>query len=260
MLAKVSIVPAGIMHELEQCPNSMLWLSENGRKSHDPDVRGRHNDGCGMAYINKSGELKYTRHGKEEFWSNYYRDFAMEASSKLFIVHNRFASEGLDTTSGGAHPFVIERAGRSFAFCHNGAIDSYMSEARDRKTSDSEILLEKLVGNNDELSAKVLADRLTTIAIETEYNSLSGFLLDKEQLFLWRIFNERRKEDIDRLNRYFTLYLSIRKNHLLIASEPLDDESWQLLPNNKMLTITPNDFEIKMQLIDLPINDNTYQV
>lgn len=251
MLAKVSVMPTGIMEELEQCPNSMLWLSENGRKSHDPDVRGRHNDGCGMAYIDKNGRLKYTRHGKADFWSDAYRDFAIAAESKLFIVHNRFASAGLDLASSGAHPFTCEKFGMKLAFCHNGVVHSYMEEAKARKTSDSEILLEKLLEKLPELNTAALANSISEIANASDYNSLTGFLLASNELYIWRIFNEKHTDDFDKLSRYFTLYFCIRRNEVLIASEPLDEGSWQLLPNFKMLSIKPSENDIEMRLVDL---------
>ena len=251
MLAKVSVIPTGIMHELEQCPNSLLWLSENGRKSHDPDVRGRHNDGCGMAYIDKSGALRKTRHGKDDFWSDDYRKFAMQANSRLYIVHNRFASEGLDISEGGAHPFTIEKFGKELAFCHNGAVDSYMQEARERNTSDSEILLEELVKEIPDISTSSISNSIKIIANTKEYSSLCGFLLSENELYIWRIFNENRKSDYDKLNRYFTLYFLMRKNEVLIASEPLDDDNWQLIPNNYLLSLKPTFENIEMKITAL---------
>ena len=251
MLAKVSVQPTGIMKELEQCPNSLMWLSENGRKSHDPDVRGLHNDGCGMAYVDDQGVLHFKRFGKQEFWSNDYREFASAAQSKLYIAHNRFASEGLDTAVNGAHPFTINKFGMQLAFCHNGGVDTYMKEARTRETSDSEILLEKITENISELSVKALANELSTIAASTDYSSITGFLLARNELYIWRIFNEKRKSDFDKLSRYYTLYFSIRHNEVLIASEPLDEGEWQLLPNYKLLSLKPSPDDIEMHLVDL---------
>ena len=251
MLAKISVIPSGIMHELEQCPYSLFWLSENGRKSHDPDIRGRHNDGCGMAYIDESGTLKTTRHGKDEFWNDDYRNFALEAKSRLYIVHNRFASEGLDISTEGAHPFTIEKFGKPLAFCHNGAVDSYMKEARERNTSDSEILLEELVKSIPDISTSSISNSIINISNTIEYSSLCGFLLSEDELYIWRIFNEKRKSDFDKLNRYFTLFFLMRKNEVLIASEPLDNDNWQLIPNNYFLSLKPANTLIEMKITSL---------
>ena len=206
MLAKVSVTPTGIMRELEQCPNSLLWLSTNGRKSHDPDIRGLHNDGCGMAYIDGNGELKSTKHGKSDFWSDAYHQFATKANSKLYIAHNRFASAGLNTLVNGAHPFLINKFDGQLAFCHNGGVDSYMAVANARNTSDSEILLEKLLEPIDELTNVELAMSISGIAKQTDFSSITGFLLSKSELYIWRVFNENRKADFDKLNRYYTLF------------------------------------------------------
>ena len=251
MLAKVSVLPTGIMEELEQCPNSLLWLSENGRTSKDPDVRGQHNDGCGMAYIDKNGSLRSTRHGKTDFWNNEYREFATAAQSKIYIAHNRFASEGLELSTKAAHPFIYEKFSKKLAFCHNGSVYSLMEAARAKNTSDSEILLENILEKVNEINVSSLAGSISEIAVTADYNSLTGFLLSSDELYLWRIFNEKRIGEFDKLSRYFTLYLSIRQNDVIIASEPLDNGSWQLLPNYKMLSIKPAEQNIEMRLVDL---------
>ena len=251
MLAKVSVKPTNIMNELEQCPNSLLWLATNGRKSHDPDVRGRHDDGCGMAYIDLNGEMKSTRHGKADFWSTEYREFAEKSQSKLYIAHNRFASSGLNTLVNGAHPFLTQKFGEKLAFCHNGAVNSYMAEANSRHTSDSEILMEKLVEPLTELSTNAVAKSISKIATLTDFSSLCGFLLSKTELYIWRIFNETNTVDFDKLSRYFTLYISIRETNILIASEPIDNENWQLIPNYQMMTFTPGKDEISIMTVAL---------
>ncbi|MEP7265935.1 MAG: class II glutamine amidotransferase, partial [Bacteroidota bacterium] len=231
----------GILQEMEQCPNSLLWLSENGIKSHNPDVRGLHNDGCGMAYINSDGRVKSIRKGKTDFWDKSYHDFAAAVSSKLIIAHNRFASPGLNTIENGAHPFIYNKFGKDYAFCHNGGVDTFMDEAKQRNTSDSEIFMEHLLNNMKHPGKTEVVDSLEKIATTTDYSSLCGFLMCDKNIYIWRIFNEKRKEDFDKLSRYYTLYMSIRSNYILIASEPLDEEKWLLIPNKQFLAISPSD-------------------
>ena len=122
-----------------------------------------------------------------------------------------------------------------------------MAEANDRNTSDSEILLEKLVAPLSELTTSTIQKSISAIAQQTDFSSITGFLLSKNELYIWRVFNENRKADFDKLNRYYTLYFSVRKDYVLVASEPLDDGSWQLIPNYQMLTITPKSEHIEIK-------------
>jgi predicted glutamine amidotransferase len=239
MLCKISEHPSGIMQEMERCPNSLLWLSENGIKSHDPNVRGLHNDGCGMAYIDQKGEIKNIRKGKSDFWNKDYHDFAAQANSRLYIAHNRFASKGLNTIENGSHPFLMSRFNKDYAFCHNGVVDSFMEEAKQRNTSDSEIFMEHIINGMNSEGEKEVILSIEKIAQNNEYASLCGFLLSNNEVYIWRLFDENKKEDYDKLSRYYTLYLSIRSNYVLVASEPLDDENWMLIPNKQFLTIKP---------------------
>jgi predicted glutamine amidotransferase len=246
MLSKIAASPTGIMREMEQCPNSLLWLSENGIKSHNPNVRGRHNDGCGMAYIDTIGRLQSIRKGKTDFWDQLYHHFAATALSQLYIAHNRFASDGLNTLENGAHPFLFTRFGKSFAFCHNGGVGTYMEEAIQRNTSDSEIFMEQLLNGMKVLTKEEAVSSLERIMSSTEYSSLCGFLLCESEVYIWRVFNENIPEEFDRLSSYYTLYMSIRSDHVLIASEPLDDEKWMLLPNKQFLAVKPHNGSIEI--------------
>ena len=43
----------------------------------------------------------------------------------------------------------------------------------------------------------------------------------------------------------------MRKNEVLIASEPLDDDNWQLIPNNYLLSLKPTFENIEMKITAL---------
>ncbi len=193
MLSKISTLPTGIIQEMEKCPNSLLWLSENGIKSHDPNVRGLHNDGCGMAYIDQDGKIKNIRKGKSDFWDQAYHNFATQANSRLYIAHNRFASKGLNTFENGSHPFLMSRFNTDYAFCHNGVVDTFMEEAKQRNTSDSEIFMEHIINGMKNAEEKEVISSVEIIAQSTEYASLCGFLLCENEVYIWRLFNENKK-------------------------------------------------------------------
>ena len=104
MIAKVSSAEASIIDEIFLCPVSLHYLSQNGRQPDAPWERGEHKDGCGMAYI-ENGSITIHKRDKENAWDESYQDIALSSRSKIFIAHNRLASEGLNTSVDAAHPF-----------------------------------------------------------------------------------------------------------------------------------------------------------
>ncbi len=246
MIAKVSVAPSSIMDEMMMCPYSLKYLSENGRQPGDPDTRGEHNDGSGIAFA-KNGNIEVHKRSKENAWDESYQQLIRSASSNIFIAHNRLASKGLEMKEQGAHPFTIIAAGKIFALCHNGGVRTYMEEAKLNHTSDSNIFLQRLIdksGNNDVDS---IYQRLSFITNETEYSSLCAYLMTAEELFVWRIYNERDKEKIYSFEKYYTLYLRMRNNNVIFASEPLDDLPWMLLENRSFYYLRLNSDQISTE-------------
>jgi predicted glutamine amidotransferase len=84
------------------------------------------------------------------------------------------------------------------------------------------------------------ADMITAIAMETDYNSLSAFLMSPNELHVWRVYNDKNPEDVKLYEDYYTLYLSLRNGNAIVSSEPLDEGNWQRLPNKSFLTLKPS--------------------
>jgi predicted glutamine amidotransferase len=239
MLAKISLQESSIMEEMLQCPYSLQYLSENGRQSSNPEQRGHHRDGCGIAFVDQSG-MHIEKRRREEAWDASYIQTVREARSKVFIAHNRRTSQGLETRLEGTHPFSLEKNGIRFAFCHNGTAESYVPEALARGTADTQLFFEELIATTNHFTTEAIAESVQRIARKTQYDSISGMLItDRNELFVWRIHDES-PDRIERLSSYYTLYLSFRKGSVVIASEPLDDSPWVLLPNKTFLGIVPN--------------------
>ena len=217
MIAKVSIAETSILEEMLMCPYSLSYLSENGRQPTDPEMRGKHHDGCGIAFA-KNGNIEVHKRSKQDAWNDSYRNLISSQRSGLFIAHNRLASQGLEMSENGAHPFSLDAGGKTFALCHNGGIRTYIDEAIREQTSDSFLFLKKLIdisGNND---ASLIFDRLREIRNQTSYSSLCAFLLSDNELFAWRIYWTHDLSKISLYEKYYTLYLSFRNDILLIAS------------------------------------------
>src|SRR5690349_17908146 len=136
MISKISVNKTSLLEEMLKCPYSLRYLSEKGRQPGNPSQRGNHLDGCGMAF-SKNGTVEVHKRSKDNAWDASYQELARTTASTVFIAHNRLASEGLEKSEVGAHPFSLSAGEKTFALCHNGGIKSFMREAKARLTSDS---------------------------------------------------------------------------------------------------------------------------
>lgn len=246
MIAKISVDKTGILEEMLACPYSLKYLSENGRQPGNPDQRGMHHDGCGMAF-SANGNVAVHRRSKENAWDESYCNVARTAQSQIFIAHNRLASEGLEISEQVSHPFIISAGEKTFALCHNGGVRTYMAEAISKHTSDSFIFLQKLIDENGENEADDIFKKLKQIAEETEFGSLCSFLISQHDLYVWRIYSNKDQSRIRDFEKYYTLYMSWRNGSALFSSEPLDDKSWMLLENNSFLHLSVAEHALHME-------------
>src|SRR5688572_18438012 len=95
MISRISVIQKPVLEEMISCPYSLQYLSKNGRQPADPDMRGMHRDGCGMAF-SKNGMVEVHRRSAENAWDESYCKLAKTVSTNLFIAHNRLVSKGLE--------------------------------------------------------------------------------------------------------------------------------------------------------------------
>jgi predicted glutamine amidotransferase len=251
MVAKISAETTSIYEELENCPYSLHWLSAHGKQSKNPEQRGTHNDGCGLAWF-EEGKLMLHKRGKDRFWDESFARAAQKARAKIFIAHDRQASGGLLLDERGAHPFKASIDGRAVALCHNGAVRNLIDEAIARGTSDSEIFLEKIAEETSTISFRDMHETISRMSLDYDYTSMTSFLLTPDRLFAWRVYNAKDEANRERYEKYYTLYMSNRSNHVLIASEPIDNESnWELIPNMTFIEITSQADGVKLRQASL---------
>jgi predicted glutamine amidotransferase len=229
MFSKVSFKETSPINEMLNCPYSLKYLSENGRQPENAEVRGTHNDGCGMAFF-ENGKLKIEKRDKQHAWDASYVDSVNKISTKVFIGHNRLTVGGLQSNYDGTHPFYLKKGNKEFAFSHNGTIYNFMDEAKARNTSDSFIFMEKIL-QEDEFSELSVLRQLKVIAEQTEYSSMIGFLLTENKLMAWRGFDNNDKEKSAHREKYYTMFMQLNKEGIVFSSEPLDNGTWTLMPN-----------------------------
>ncbi len=252
MIAKVSPGPSSILDEMLLCPVSLKYLSKNGRQLLDASKRGDHNDGCGMAFLH-DGRIEIHKRDQASSWDESYQALIREARSSFFIAHNRRASQGLNASIDGAHPFYHEQDDTPFAFSHNGTVFSYHEEAKAAGTSDSKIFLQHIIDEKARYPQKSTESIVTAIAREKSYDSLCAFLLSPQKLQAWRIYQDSDPETVNLYEPYYTLYLSLRNGNAIISSEALDDGNWQLLPNKSFLTLQTTDGKLQIDYTQLAV-------
>ncbi len=246
MIAKASIAPSSILEEMLTCPHSLKQLSTQGRLPDNPKERGNHNDGCGLAFAAKN-KIEIHKRDRKEAWNESYIETVKSATSNLFIAHNRLTSEGLETRVEGSHPFAMQAQGIDYCFSHNGTIYDFVEEAKQRNTSDSFLFFEKLISQTSSNAPAEIIKRLTNLMHHCDYSSMIGFLMSPKKLMVWRIFNEKNKALQSDYELYYTMYFKLKKDAIVFASEPLDDESWTLLPNKSFLSIEPDREKLNLQ-------------
>ena len=240
MIGKVSFEEKTLEYEVLEAPRSLLWLSENGRQPDNPDKRGPHKDGNGISYV-ENGIVKCEKYGKENFFNDSFKELVRTKKSKISIAHIRRASEGLEKGQKCSHPFYAEKNKEGFALCHNGAIyGKFMEEAKLQNSSDSEIFLNEIVKRIKSTRDDEIFGVVNDISKNYDFSSLTSLFMTKDKLCAWRIYKESEK-----YSKYYTLYISFREDSVILASEPIDDGEWSLLPNKNFISITPLENSVK---------------
>ncbi len=219
MIAKASVAKTSLMSEMMTCPQSLHYLSTQGRLPKNPEQRGNHKDGCGIAFISDT-KLELHKRGSKDAWDESYINVASRAKSNLFIAHNRLASEGLEAVAEGSHPFQLQAQGTNYAFSHNGTVYDWVNEANQNGTTDSFLLLQKLISQTENNSDEQIIKRLSEISTQCDYSSITGFLLSQDKLRVWRVFNENKVSKQADYNLYYTLYMKLHPDAIVISSEP----------------------------------------
>jgi predicted glutamine amidotransferase len=233
MLAKVASTAESPRYELLEAPHS---LSQQAERSRAPIGEGAHNDGCGVAWLSGE-ELRSVRRGPGAAWDLSLRQRVGMLETPALIAHNRRASPGLAIDVSLAHPYTIGFRGEEVAFCHNGRVDSLMTEARERKITDTMVFLERLVSRVGHLDLRDIQEFLAETSEGCPEASLNGLLLSKTGVFAWRWHGDTDQYKFDS-DRYFGLHLRETADRVCLASEPLDDaRGWVVIPNRTLIHI-----------------------
>ena len=201
-----------------------------------PTGYGAHDDGSGIAWL-EGNNVRLEKRGAIDVWDESFQDLVRTMQTTALIAHNRSATPGLDVNVAVSHPYIMKFQGEEIAFCHNGGIKNFMTEAQDRKITDSLIFLERLIHKVGALTIADLKMFLTEASATWDYSSINALLLTKDNIFAWRCYHDVKESTWDR-ERYCSLYLRESPERICVASEPIDQEqNWLSIPNRTLIQI-----------------------
>ena len=191
-----------------------------------PDERG-HRDGWGLAFYRNGSLIDHVRGvGSAEGDPQYFKaawkvaktNIGRKAGERLVLLaHIRRASAGAPVGPEWSHPFVESRAGRTWAFAHNGGLNDCPWREDDGRI-DSQVAFRVLLSNLDGGGPEdvVAATRTTVETARREYggySALNFLLTDGEHLYAFR--------DYEKDSDYYTLYYDDFGEAVLVCSQTI---------------------------------------
>jgi predicted glutamine amidotransferase len=245
LLAKASVERETPSLELLQAPHS---LSRQANQARLPEGYGAHDDGSGVAWLQPDG-LHLEKRGASEAWGGSFQSVIQSMRTTALIAHNRKASAGLEVNAHLSHPYRLQYQGEEIAFCHNGGIQTFMTEAQERKTTDSLVFFEHLIAQIGSLTIADIKGFLIRSSGEWQFSSLNGLLLTRESIFAWRCYQDVPNATWNR-ERYCSLYISESPERVCIASEPIDSQQeWESIPNRTLLRVVPGGDSVQVERV-----------
>lgn len=201
-----------------------------------PDARG-HADGWGLAVFRDGALVDYARGlgaaNRDGRFLEHARAFA--DGPAIAIAHLRRASDRMPVSPRWSHPFVATRAGRAWAFAHNGGLPNYAFQ--EEIGIDSQVLFRELLERLDSPAAADVAQAtagMVQAATETYrgYSGLNFLLTDGTRLHAFREFSPG-----DGNEAYYTLDQARTDAGVLVCSEPLPGMRGSAIPKGTLLTV-----------------------
>ncbi len=247
--------PVDVAYTFYLSPKSMAKLA--ARNPH----------GWGVAWLDEKGDWGLVKEPVPLDKSIKAIEFVKErVRVRIIISHVRFATVE-SYTHGDTHPWLYHR----WVFAHNGSINRDMllelvdDNYRDFEGStDSEVLFHFILQNVEELNNPVEGIRMAVDKVverEIPFSSLNLIASDGEKLYALRYasvdleyytlyYLNRPSLEVGRLSEETRLMIRMKivrgEEAVLVASEPLSDETgWRLIPN-KTLLVADRDLNVKL--------------
>ncbi len=220
MAAFISLKPLK-GYEVEDFLDALAQMASMGRSLRDRGMG--HPHGWGLAAFSKGRPILYVR----ETFPLWRRSFYARFRADSVLVHARAASVG-EVSFENTHPFSAVVGGRVWFFAHNGSVKG-MEDGGALGKTDSEAMMLKLV--REGIDPPRLVERVREIR-ERFWEGLSSMtflLVSGDEIYALKGAKERPD--------YFNLYVKRDKEIVVLASEPLDDGSWEEMGNWTLLRL-----------------------
>ncbi|WDT92777.1 class II glutamine amidotransferase [Thermoleophilum album] len=217
LLGSVSVSPHSLAAELLDAPNALLRQADEHDSGFGLAVYPRADGGDpGVVRFPQAGAARETLHTLAGL------------RGRIFHAHVRRATIGglrLENT----HPFTFG----AFSFSHNGTLAPYPQLPPDapspRGDTDSERLFALLLSRFDARDPLAsLRSVVVDVIATTAFSALNFLFCDGERLYAYRL-------------GIFELYWLARDGQLLLASEPLTEESWHPVQQDVLLIADAED-------------------
>ncbi len=193
-----------------------------------------HRDGFGYAWLDGEGRLNVRRWGREELArAPAVLPGAPYPWASLLIAHVRKASPiySGDLSARAAHPFLSG----GIALAHNGTVRA--ADWLGGGGSDSALLADWLAASWRPRTPDDLARALEELVGRTsDFTALNILVSNGEGLGAFRCY--RREPG------YYTLWYRRGKDEVVVSSEPLFGDGWELLDSGELLWVGP-DLELR---------------
>jgi len=189
---------------------------------------GNHPDGWGIAF-RREGETCLLRSGMPASTDPSLAE--VRGVTDCFLGHARYANNTATVDAGNAHPFLLQ----GIALAHNGTFRGRIGEEADRRlVSDTLVFLEALAERWKERTHPGLCEALSRLLGDADlvgaYSAATMLIASGNAIFALR--NYRKDED------YYTLFVRVGPDLVVVASEPLDDiPGWRPLANGELLEL-----------------------
>lgn len=175
--------------ELGSLIGALQRMASNDNRAHTHENRSlgvdfRHEDGWGAVWID-GGAFRRLRSAKSILDDPLTGELS-GVRSDLAILHARRATQEGSVRIENTHPFLLEREGRSWVFCHNGVVNdrSVLRPPADLDPEgdmDSEVLFHHLLGAFN--PADAVGSITRALQPVRDYTSLHSFLATTDALY-----------------------------------------------------------------------------
>jgi predicted glutamine amidotransferase len=211
----------------------LMAANENPAHTHERRPLGaeyRHEDGWGAAWCD--GQSMRVRHSVHSCLNDPHFMMLRGLETDILVLHARRASRPGSVRLENTHPFLVEYEGRSWAFCHNGAVHGLdqllpamgLIPAGD---IDSERLFHHVLNHLDPVDP--VGSVIASLDRIRDYTALHSFLASSDG-----VIATAKRHPEKGLPRYHALWEGTGRNLHVVSSEPIEGigcASWQEIPD-----------------------------